>query len=86
MENLREEELENFLQENGCSETMINAVRENNLRGSDLLLLTEAEVKELAPKLGDRAKLRELIKKHKVKLQGKKMHEITQFTIIYIEG
>ena len=57
------EELEQFLEENCISAQVACNFFLNEISGQQFLLLTELEIKELAPKISDRIKLRELIKK-----------------------
>ena len=45
---------------------LTNSGIENEVIGESLLLLTELEIKELAPRIGEHVKLRQLIHKHKV--------------------
>ena len=63
VEKLSMEELETFLEEQCISAQVTNQFSSNEISGEQFLLLTELEIKELAPKIGDRVKLRELIKK-----------------------
>ncbi len=62
MEGLSSLQLANFLSEQGISQSVADAFLENEVTGKAFLALTELEVKELASKIGERVKLRELIK------------------------
>ena len=42
---------------------MVDAFIENEVMGESILLLTEMEIKELAPRIGERVKLRQLVNK-----------------------
>ena len=65
MEKLSCVELGRLLEEKGLSE-VAEAFIDNDVNGECLVELTELEVKELAPKIGDRVKLRRLISQHQV--------------------
>ncbi len=65
MEGLSCTELANFMLDNGISESVIDNFVTNEVTGECCIQLTEMEMKELAPKIGDRVKLRQLITKHK---------------------
>ncbi len=54
-------ELASFLEDNGVSEEVVEAFLENDIEGNQFLSLSELEVKELAPKIGHRVKLRQII-------------------------
>lgn len=69
MEGLSTIELTEFLLENRISEDVADTFTKNEVTGECFLLLTEMEIKELAPRIGDRVKLRQLITKHKQVLQ-----------------
>ncbi len=51
--------------DNEISESVIDNFVINEVTGECCIQLTEMEMKELAPKIGDRVKLRQLITKHK---------------------
>ena len=59
-------ELGRFLTNKGIQEEVVDALIENEVTGESFLLLTEQEIKEIAPRIGERVKLRQLINKHKV--------------------
>ncbi len=65
MEGLSCTELVDFMLGNGISESVIDNFVTNEVTGECCIQLTEMEMKELAPKIGDRVKLRQLITKHK---------------------
>ncbi len=65
MEGLSCTELVDFMLDNGISESVIDNFVTNEVTGECCIQLTEMEMKELAPKIGDRVKLRQLITKHK---------------------
>ncbi len=65
MEGLLCTELADFMLDNGISESVIDNFVTNEVTGECCIQLTEMEMKELAPKIGDRVKLRQLITKHK---------------------
>ena len=65
MENLSSVELCKLLEEHRIAWMLYNEVT-----GECFLLLTEQEIKELAPKIGDRVKLRQLISKCEVSSCG----------------
>ncbi len=65
MEGLSCTELADFMLDNGISESVIDNFVTNKVTGECCIQLTEMEMKELAPKIGDRVKLRQLITKHK---------------------
>ncbi len=65
MEGLSCTELADFMLDNGISESVIDTFVTNEVTGECCIQLTEMEMKELAPKIGDRVKLRQLITKHK---------------------
>ncbi len=64
MEGLLCTELADFMLDNGISESVIDNFVTNEVTGECCIQLTEMEMKELAPKIGDRVKLRQLITKH----------------------
>ena len=66
VEQLTVSDLFDFLEDSGISAQITNAILENDVGGKELLCLSEEEIKELAPKIGDRVKLRSLISKYKV--------------------
>ena len=69
MENLSSIELGKLLEEHRIAE-VVDAILDNEVTGECFLLLTEQEIKELAPKIGDRVKLRQLISKCEVSSCG----------------
>ena len=65
MDKLSCTELGHLLDEKGlCG--VADAVVDNDISGELLVELTEAEIKEIAPKIGDRVKLRKLISQSQV--------------------
>ena len=70
MENLSSVELGKLLEEHRIAEEVVDAILDNEVTGECFLLLTEQEIKELAPKIGDRVKLRQLISKCEVSSCG----------------
>ena len=83
MEDLLPMELYDFLLQNGLPEDVSREFVNNEITGEGLLLLSEMEIKELAPKIGDRIKLRKLINK-KV-LQPTHRSELSEIKILYRE-
>lgn len=65
MEGLSCFELTEFMRDNGIPESVVGNFASNEVTGECCLQLTEMEMKELAPKIGDRVKLRQLLTKHK---------------------
>ncbi len=63
VEKYRPDKLQDFLEEKGICEQIAHDFFVNDISGDLFLLLNKSEIKELAPKLSDRIKLRELIKK-----------------------
>ncbi len=61
------EHLKEFLQRRGLYE-VATAVLDNEVTGQCLLECTALEMKELAPKIGDRVKLRRIINENQVSL------------------
>lgn len=66
MDKLSSLELCEFLSEKNIADDVVDAIMDNELTGEHLLLLTEMEMKELAPKIGDRVKLRQIVTSYKV--------------------
>ena len=64
MEKLSCIELSDFLLKNGISRSVVDNFTTNEVTGECFILLTEMEIKELAPRIGDRVKLRQLITKN----------------------
>ena len=56
-------ELSDYLLDEGICQSVAEAFFDNNITGKAFLALTELEVKELAPKIGERVKLREILSK-----------------------
>ena len=59
-------ELGRFLTNSCIGKEVVDTFIENDVMGESLLLLTELEIKELASRIGEHVKLRQLIHKHKV--------------------
>ncbi len=59
------DELTKFMRNNGIPESVVGNFASNEVTGECCLQLTGMEMRELAPKIGDRVKLRQLITKHK---------------------
>jgi len=82
MDQLSCADLKKFLQSHGLHE-VATAIVDNEVSGLYLAELTELEIKELAPKIGDRVKLRRLINQNKVSLKGIHDHSnLTNFTCL----
>ena len=64
MEKLSCIELSDSLLKNGISRSVVDNFTTNEVTGECFILLTEMEIKELAPRIGDRVKLRQLITKN----------------------
>jgi len=56
------EELGEFLQLNGLQDDIISSVMEHKLSGETFLELTEGDLKELIPTIGDRITIRRLLR------------------------
>ena len=61
MESLTCEELAEFFADNGISLDVVRAIEANEITGEGFLSLSELEVKEIAPKIMERVKLRKLV-------------------------
>lgn len=51
-----------YLKQKGANERILEKIKENCVDGSAFVLLTEDDIKELVPLIGDRALLRSLLK------------------------
>lgn len=64
VEQLTAEEVKDFFEDNGISRETAATFFQNEITGETLIHLTQDEIKEMVPKIGERAKIRLLIKKH----------------------
>lgn len=62
------EELGGYLQNKSVSDDAIEALKENKVSGLALLLVSESELKDLLPTIGDRAIVRSLLSDIKVSI------------------
>ena len=60
------DELAEFLSERSVREEVIENFRKNKISGGVFLVLTEEDLKELVPLIGERTEIRALLKQRKV--------------------
>ncbi len=56
------DELGYFLSQKGASDRVVESLKDNYVNGSAFVVLTEDDIKQLTPLIGDRALLRSLLK------------------------
>ena len=76
MERYNVEELFDYLEDKCISDEVKTKIKDNELSGKEILSLNEGEIKELAPKIGDRVKF----EKFDFKAQGLFLSNTSEFT------
>ena len=65
LEDFTVDELEDYLEDKGVSEDVVRNFGRNRISGAAFLRLTEDDLRELVPLIGERTSVRELLKQSK---------------------
>ena len=78
-------EFEEFLEDEGLSDEVVENFRRNRVTGAAFLQLTEDDLRELIPLIGQRTVVRELLKQSKQVIESSCTNSLYVYTI-HIQG